>query len=117
MRPSFLALLVLAGCVTSTPSPSSTPPPAATGEDRTIAGTVAAVDLDPMAYDADGVVTVQTDGGEVRVLLPARYGLCAATYDDWSGLAVGDQVEVRGAVDTRGAVRPCESAEHYFRIR
>ncbi|MDX1421252.1 MAG: hypothetical protein R3181_14900 [Rubricoccaceae bacterium] len=119
---SLLALLVLAGCMTTAspeapPPPDGAPPADAVSEDRTVSGTVTALDFSPMAYDADGVVTVETDEGEtVDVQLPARYGLCAASYDDWAELAVGDRVEARGAVTMRGAVRPCEREDHRFRI-
>lgn len=121
MRTLFLAFL-LAGCTTVAPpetTPPLDPPPAdAAPEDRTVAGTVTAVDFDPMAYDGDGVVTVEADRGEaVRIQLPARYGLCAASYDDWADLSVGDRVEARGTVTLDGAVRPCEREDHFFRIR
>jgi hypothetical protein len=118
MRLLLAAFLVFSACAPTAPPAPASPPAsdASAGPDRTLAGTVAAIDLDPMSYDADGVVTVRTSGGDtVRVLLPARYNLCAATYDDWSDLAVGDAVEARGVVTSEGAVRPCESAEHYFR--
>ena len=113
MRPSLLIpFLLLAGCVTATPSDA---PP---GTDRTVEGTVTALDFDPMAYDADGIVTLETNDGEVvRVFLPARSNLCAATYDDWADLEIGSRAAARGAVVEEGAVRPCERTEHYFRLR
>lgn len=120
---SLLLLLVLAGCVASEPpspsTPSTAPPVSAVGEDRTVEGTVAEVDLEPMTYDGDGIVTVEADDGAVvRVLLPARFGICAATYDNnLFSVEVGDPIAVRGAVTEDGAVRPCERDTHYVRTR
>jgi hypothetical protein len=124
MRPLLLALLVFAGglfagCVAPEPStsPSATPPPAtAAGGDRTISGVITAIDFDPMAYDGDGVLTVETDeGAEVRVFIPARMHLCEATFEALDGLGVGHRITVRGEASEPGAIRPCTSAEHYVR--
>ena len=112
MRLPFLVLLA-AGC-----APPASPPAGAPPGDRTVTGTVTAVDLAPMAYDGDARVDVETaDGARVHVLLPAREALCPASYDDVFGVAVGDRVEARGAVGEGGAVRPCTSADHFFRRR
>jgi hypothetical protein len=123
MRTALLALLLASGCVSSEAPPSSappaTPPPAsAEGGDRTVSGTVTEKDFDPMAYDGDGVLTIETDGGDVvRVFIPARMHLCDATFPDFETILAGVAIEVRGeAVDTDG-VRPCTSAEHYVRRR
>ena len=116
MRSSLLALLLIAGCVASQPSTPS--PPDSPEADRTVTGTVAALDLDPMAYDADGIVTVETnEGAAVRVLVPARRNLCDADLSGFDGLTVGNAVAVRGAVTEGGGVRPCESPDHYLRRR
>ena len=129
MRLLLLVALLLAACAPSAPpEPSAAPPPSAeaplpepppeTDDERAVEGAVTAVDFDPMSYDGDGIVTLRTDAGaEVVVRLPARYGLCDAAFDDWAGLAVGDRIAVRGAVEAEGAVRPCASAAHYFRRR
>lgn len=121
MRSLLFALLLTAGCAPSEPLPAAGPPtppaPAASAsdDDRTITGRVAAVDLDPMMVDGDGIVTVETADGLVRVYIAARMGLCAAEILSPNELAVGDAVEVRGEAVADDAVRPCASAEHYFR--
>jgi len=112
----FAAVLLAAGCART---PASSPDPLAPG-DREIEGVVTAVDLSPMAYDGDGVVTVQAGPGDpVLVRIPARQGLCAASFEGLDGLQVGDRVAVRGAAgeDGQDGVRPCLGETHYIRRR
>ena len=110
MRVALFALL-LAGCTTAEPLPPSDP---ASG-DRSVQGRVTAVDLDPMAYDANGQITLVTDGGEaVLVLIPARTNLCEADFGSYGDIRVGDRLSVRGAPGGGGIV-PCASAAHYLR--
>lgn len=109
-------VLLAVGCART---PASPPDPLSPG-DREIEGVVTAVDLSPMAYDGDGVVTVQVrPGARVIVRIPARQGLCAASFEGVNELAVGDRVAVRGALveDDEGGIRPCLGETHYVRRR
>ena len=110
----LLLPLLLAGCVVN--QPTDEPTVLADG-DRTVEGRITAVDLEPLAYDGDGRILVELEGGgTATVLVPARSNLCEArdigTYGD---ARVGDRIEVRGAV-VRGGVLPCASGAHYFRV-
>ena len=111
------ALLLLAAC-TAAPPPDPAPPPglppgAELPGDAAVAGVVLAVDLSPMMVDADGLVTVRTDAGELLVRVPARMNLCRA-----EGLAIvgdlepGDRVEAVGAQGADGSVTPCLGDAH-----
>ncbi|WP_412061838.1 hypothetical protein [Rubrivirga sp. IMCC45206] len=108
MRLLLLSLL-LAAC-----AGTGDAPPAADG---TLTGRVVAVDLSPMAYDGNALVTVAPDGGgaDVVVHIPARQNLCAATIEDLDAVAPGDRVEVRGEAG-EGTVTPCTGADHVFRV-
>ena len=110
MRIALFALL-LAGCTTAEPLSPSDP---ASG-DRFVQGRVTAVDLDPMAYDGNGQITLVTDGGEaVLVQIPARTNLCEADLRAYGDVQVGDRLSVRGAPGGGGIV-PCASEAHYLR--
>jgi hypothetical protein len=104
MRPLCLALLALAACSS---------PPEASGDPGSVTGTVASVDLTPLSYDGDAVITLETDDGETaRVLVAARMNLCAAAGLGLVGdLLPGDRIEVVGEATDEG-VRPCAEAEH-----
>ena len=102
-----------------------TPSFVATGDgDAVVVGRIAAVDLAPLAYDAPGVVTVDTDSGPTAVFVEAFANLCEAEgLGVLFELAPGDRVEVLGElVERRGGigeegVLPCASADHYVRRR
>lgn len=109
MRLLFLLSALLGAC-------AGTGDPLADG--GTLRGRVVAVDLSPMAYDGNALVTVTPDGGgaDVVVTIPARQNLCAATIEDLDAVAPGDGVEVRGTPGDEGTLTPCESADHVFRV-
>ena len=103
-----MRLLLILALLGACSAPSSQAP----AGDATVRGTVAAVDLSPMAYDGDGEITVETERGPVEVRVPARENLCAAAGQlAVVDLRVGDTVEVVGST-SGGAVRPCQSADH-----
>ncbi|MEX0673064.1 MAG: hypothetical protein WDZ82_00320 [Candidatus Paceibacterota bacterium] len=91
-------------------------------EDTEAAGTIVSVDTDQVAADGPAFVTVlQEDETEVVVAVPSMgINLCPAQENiaDVFELEAGDEVEVRGRVDSgfEGAIVPCESADHYLRI-
>ena len=104
MRFAFLALLAVSACSS---------PPEASG-DGALLGTVQSVDLTPMTYDGDAVITMETDAGEtVLVNVPARMNLCEATGLALVGeLLPGDRIEVMGERREDGSVTPCAQPEH-----
>ena len=84
----------------------------------TVSGTIVLVDTAPLAYDGNARITIQTATGEERIVeVPARINLCKAAGNivDVSVLEKGDAAEAFGAVNSEGAVVPCESETHYFR--
>ncbi|OZC02806.1 hypothetical protein [Rubricoccus marinus] len=105
----FLALLA-SGCASQSAPESGNG--SASGD--VVSGTVASVDLTPWTYDGDGVIVMTTASGEsVRVLIPARMNLCEAEgLVDVNDLGEGDRIEVVGATDEAGAVRPCVEPTH-----
>lgn len=113
MRVLLLSLL-LGGCVSQAAPPE---PTILADGDRTVEGRVTAVDLEPLAYDGDGRILVELDGGgTATVLVPARSNMCQARgIGSYGDARVDDRIEVRGAV-VRGGVLPCASAAHYFRV-
>lgn len=108
----FVLLLLLAGCKNTVP--------VEVGEivalGSTITGTVQSVDMDPMAYDGDGLVAIETAQGTALVVhIPARMGLCQAEgLALGPDLAPGDRIEVKGEVED-GHVRLCTDPEHFLR--
>ena len=113
----LLLTLVFAGCMTAAPTESS--PPNGVDDFYNVSGTVVAIDLEPMSYDADAEVSVQREDGQVVVVyIPARINLCQADLSGFADLEVGDQVEV--VAQTRGeggSARPCVEASESFRRR
>ncbi|WP_412068869.1 hypothetical protein [Rubrivirga sp. IMCC43871] len=112
MRLLFLSAL-LSACTGTGDAPPRTGP-----TDGTLTGRVVAVDLSPMAYDGNALVTVTPDGGgaDVAVHIPARQNLCAAAIENLDAVAPGDRVEVRGTPGEVGTLTPCDSADHVFRV-
>jgi len=108
----LLLLVLLAGCKNTVPVEVRAIVP---GGD-VVRGTVQSVDAQPMTYDADGLVVVQTEAGTaVTIHVPARMHLCEAEgLDVFHDLRPGDRVEVRGDWDEPGHLRPCTSPEHYL---
>lgn len=107
----LLLLAALLGACASTGSDGGSP-------GGPIIGTVASVDLSPMAYDGNAVLLVRADDGRtVRVEIPARTNLCAAEGISAVGdLHAGDRVEVVGEAGPEGAVTPCTDAAHRLRV-
>ncbi len=107
-----LPLLLIAGC-----SSSSAPALFDVGAAATVSGTIVDINLDPMAFDGDGVLTIETAAGATaRVFVAAQNNLCAAEGLDLIGnLAVGDRIEAVGDAVGSTNVRPCESEGHYLR--
>lgn len=113
-----LLLLLASGCARTPADRVEAPAPLPVGEDTTVVGTVATVDTDPWAYDGNAVLVVTTDAGDVRVEVPARTNLCAATELGLvTQLAPGEAVEVVGERTEAGAVVPCGRAAHGLRRR
>ncbi len=114
-----MRLLLLSALLAACTGTAESPPADSAGDtaDRTVVGRVVSVDLSPMAYDGNGVVEVQPDGGEavVAVQIPARQNLCRAAIDPLDAVMPGDRVEVRGAPGD-GTVTPCEGEGHVFRV-
>ena len=107
----LFALLVLVGC-----TPKTAPPLPDT--DAIVTGEVVTIDAEPMTYDGDGVVTVLTPDGTRDILIAARMNLCPAEGLGLLGeLSPGTTVTARGTVveDEGGAIRPCDSPDHYLR--
>lgn len=87
---------------------------------ETASGEVVAVDLDGMAADGPALITMQTDGGQLRVIAVPSMGLplceayqAIAVVND---ISVGDRVSVRGEVDEQGRIVPCAAADHYLEV-
>ncbi|NNF56778.1 MAG: hypothetical protein HKN04_00915 [Rhodothermaceae bacterium] len=113
MRVLFLAVLILAaGCGSSSPALVLE-----VGSTTTLRGTVVSVNLERMAVDGDGVITIETeDGATARVFVAARMNLCAAEGLDLVGdLVPGDRVEAQGLVVGGTNIRPCDGDDHYLR--
>ena len=114
MRLALLfVLLLVAGCAT-TSAPDLV---LETGSTATLSGTVVSVNLEPMAVDGDGVITIETESGATaRVFVAARMNLCTAEGLDLVGdLAPGDRIEVQGRVMGGTNIRPCEGDDHFLR--
>ncbi|HEX2792605.1 MAG TPA: hypothetical protein VHO23_02725 [Candidatus Paceibacterota bacterium] len=90
------------------------------GEDRTVRGTITAVDTEGAMVDGPVLIELRTDGGEAVAIAVPSMGLplCAASASiaDAFALAVGQEIEARGSVGTEGRVVPCESSGHYLRV-
>lgn len=105
----LIGLLALAGC-----ADAAVPAAGGLAADTLATGTVVSVDASPMAYDADGLVELLTDGDDrLTVHVPARQNLCTATGLGLLGeLKAGDRVEVRGEVRDGDQITPCSSPDH-----
>jgi hypothetical protein len=89
------------------------------GEDVEVTGSVDTVDLEPMTYDGDGIITItDKDGTTWTIRIRARSPLCDAdlSQDTVSRLEQGDTIQVRGAWSaSHGSIVPCASSDHYLR--
>ena len=112
MRFLILLTFVIVGC-----SGSSSELLLETGSMATLSGTVVEINVEPMAVDGDGIITIETDGGETaRIFVAARASGCSAEGLELIGeVAVGDRVEAQGRVVGGANVRPCEGDDHYLR--
>lgn len=106
-------LLGLAACVASPVSGPWLPE-----QEVAFDGTVASVDLAPMAYDGDALVRVSSDAhATVVVHLPARRNLCEAQgFDLLPRLQPGDRVRVAGTASGTGEVHVCRLASHHLQL-
>lgn len=107
-------LLGLAACVASAPVSGPWVPE----QEVALDGTVASVDLAPMAYDGDALVRVSSDAhGMVTVHLPARSNLCPAQgFDLLPRLKAGDRVRVAGTAAGPADVNVCLLASHRVQL-
>ena len=112
MRFLILLAFVIAGC-----SGSGSELLLETGSTVTLIGTVVEINVEPMAVDGDGVITIETDDGETaRIFVAARGGSCSADgLQLIEEVAVGDRVEAQGRVVGGANVRPCEGDDDYLR--
>lgn len=89
-------------------------------DEASVEGRVTLVDLEGMAVDGPGKITVATADGSVKVIAIPSMGinLCAAKDDiaSVSEVTAGDTVSARGAIGPDGEIVPCEKSTHYFRI-
>ncbi len=93
----------------------------AAGEDRTESGTITAVNLDGIAADGPAVVTIKTTAGATAQIQVPSFGLglceAKANITDVYSLKAGDKIEVRGELTSDGSIVPCQSSEHYLRVK
>lgn len=87
---------------------------------RSYSGEVTAVDLTQMASDGPARISFTTSDGRAYVIAVPSMGrpLCAAkdAIAAPEAAAVGDLVEVSGAIAEDGSIVPCESESDYLRI-
>ncbi len=109
---TLILVLFVAGC-----SGSNAPPLFEVGSAPSVSGTVTNINLEAMAVDGDGVITIETeDGSTARIFVAARMNLCAAEgLDSLGDISVGDYVEASGDAVGGTNIRPCESEAHYLR--
>lgn len=90
------------------------------GETTEYTGSIVAIDTTQAMVDGPVLITLQAaEGVPVTVAVPSMgLPLCAAYKANNIGdvylLKIGDEIEVRGALQN-GAIVPCESADHYLR--
>jgi len=89
-------------------------------EDRTVRGTVLSINSEGIVVDKPYVITItETDGSTAVIHIPSMgLPVCVARGEIASTdtIEAGDVVEARGKVGVEGAITPCISADHYFRI-
>ena len=89
-------------------------------EMRAVSGRVTDVNLDQIAFDGPGMITiVDAAGDEYKIAVPSMgILLCAANEritSPWD-IAMGDTVTVLGDRNENGEIVPCESAEHFLEV-
>lgn len=100
--------LAATGCATT---PASAPLTA--GTEASIEGSVLSINTQPLAYDGNAVIFVETmDRQRVSVQLPARWNLCKAPAVDVNALTVGSRVRVTGTVGEEGEIVVCQKETH-----
>jgi len=89
-------------------------------DERVVRGTVLSINSEGIVVDKPHAITItETDGSTEIIYIPSMGLLvCAARGEIASTdtLEVGNVVEARGEVGVEGAITPCMSADHYFRI-
>ncbi len=83
-------------------------------------GNVMAINLEAMAVDGPGRVTIKTDIGKTHVIALPSMGIlfCPALENvaSPSSVEVGDRVKVKGERTDGGEIVPCADASHYFSV-
>jgi len=93
-----------------------------TTEEVAVTGTVSGINLERMAVDGPGLITITEDetGTEYTIAIPSG-SLCDAYPNmvDITRITIGDRLSVRGSQrhlrNEKGDIIPCESEEHYLR--
>lgn len=83
-------------------------------------GEIVEVELDQMAFDGPGIITMlDSDGALATIAVPSMgIQLCPAYAQvaDIQTAAIGDKMQVSGELDEEGRIVPCASEDHYLRI-
>ncbi len=86
----------------------------------TVAGAVEEVDTSQISVDGPYIISVETNDGTTEILEVPSMGsqLCAArtTIGSAFELEAGQEVSVRGARNSDGAIVPCDSVDHYVQV-
>ena len=117
---ALVALIVLAGALFVYDYYASDEVSEVPSEPGMAAGVVTSVNLDSVAFDWPGLVTIQSENGETHTIAIPSMGilLCEASPNiaDVFRVEVGDRVEVNGEMNEMGEIVPCESVNHYLRV-
>jgi hypothetical protein len=90
-------------------------------ETAMVEGIVTNIDLEQMMVDGPALIRVDVQGGGTRVIAIPSMGIQMCNAKDAiasvSEIKVGDYVAVRGDVGPEGQIVPCQSHEHYLKIK
>ncbi len=104
----------IAGCAATSPEVNGP----ADGQEIVVVGRITAIDRTPMTYDADGMMTLQTQAhGAVTVHVPARANLCRAQgLDVFNTATIGMLIEAAGTATGPSDLTVCLEATHRLKV-
>ena len=90
-------------------------------ESITSEGVITSINVEGAAVDGPALVAIETPSGDIENIIVPTFGLSLCTafenIEDVFAMEVGQYIELSGYESTDGGIIPCDSLDHYLRVR